>query len=43
MATKHVGDQYKVPPDPNEILSEGDTLLILGKMEVINDFIGATS
>ena len=40
VATKHVGDQYKVPPDPNEILNEGDTLLILGKMEVINDFLG---
>lgn len=40
VATKHVGDQYKVPPDPNEILNDGDTLLILGKMEVINDFLG---
>ena len=37
---KHVGDQYKVPPDPNEILNDGDTLLILGKIEVINEFLG---
>ena len=42
VASKHKGDQYNVPPDPNEILAEGDTLLILGKMEVINDFIGAS-
>ena len=40
VASRHAGDQYNVPPDPNEVLKEGDTLLILGRMEVINDFLG---